>query len=142
MGAVAAFIPTMAKVIGGLLVANEVDDLVGSPVKSAIGIKSPEEKAQEAVEEQKRNYDLEVRENQIKTEAKSRAQGLANYLATLESVAPGFVDRNRKQLTKSYDKAIDYKEQRLEQNEEDLGYLNNLGGKLGKSVVKTFEKLN
>jgi hypothetical protein len=95
---------------GAIMTANQIDNALGSPVKEAVGLDYDDEP----------DYDVVVRQQQERENARQRVEGLSNYIDALESVAPGYVHRNRNRLIKDYGRAIDRREQKVEGLEIDL----------------------
>jgi hypothetical protein len=106
MGFLAPAIPVLKWIgtaLGTVLAVKEVDDVIGSPVQRKLGwVDEPEAF----------DYDAVEMDRAARAEAKSKQEGLANYLYSLETLAPGYVDRNRSQLKLSYNKVIEARTQK------------------------------
>lgn len=115
MGQALPVITFVGEIIGALFAVDAVDSMLGSPVKKALDIDQPDPTLTLV---QPNTYDVDVRaDSDSRITASDRAQGMANYLRSLESLAPGYVDRNRSQLRSNYNKTIDKREEYY-QNEE------------------------
>lgn len=116
MGQLLPAIKIIGKIVGAALIANEVDDLAGSPVKESLGI-GPEPMKVEI--EQGVNTTVAPREGYA-AETSDRARGFQNYLRTLQSLAPTYAAMNRSKLRKNYNRQIDRREDDLKAIERKI----------------------
>jgi hypothetical protein len=91
-------------VIGAIGTAKMVDDVVGQPLQRELGL------VDETPELPEIDYGVIESERAQVEEAKTRSQGLQNYLRSLEALAPSYVHRNRSKLKENYNTAIDNRE--------------------------------
>jgi hypothetical protein len=101
------FVGTTLGILGA---ADAVDTALGSPIKHELDLIEEPEQPGDPVD-----YDVLVSERAEAEKARSYNEGLNNYFRTLESLAPGFVDRNRTRLKENYRMAIDNREARIEE---------------------------
>jgi hypothetical protein len=106
-------IPWIGKLVSVIGTGLAVDTVIGSPIQRKLGIANDD--YPKVVD-----YDLIESERVAKVESRSRAEGLVNYLASLQALAPGFVDRNRSQLRSNYTKAIDKRQALVNEAEKEV----------------------
>jgi hypothetical protein len=94
-----ALVITFGEILGALLIANEVDTIIGSPIKEALGVGPPD-----------LDYDRTA-PTYFQQKAMDKATGLVNYMHSLAGIAPGYVARERPRLETSYREAINLREQ-------------------------------
>lgn len=96
-------------IIGGLVTADFIDTMIGSPLKSWLGIKVEDHWDAHKIQKEQKKVAREQEKQQY-------ALGLSRYLRNLEGDAPTWVAKNRLMLAGRFKKQVDYQNQHVKQS--------------------------